>query len=407
MNSKVLSVSSLNNYIKKIIDADFILRNVNVQGEISNFKAHTSGHLYFTLKDEGSRINCVMFRQERQKLRVLPRDGDKVTIRGRVAAYVQGGTYQIYVDDLQSEGTGDLYAKFLQIKERLAREGLFDETRRRPIPPNPQKIAVITSPTGAAIRDIIKVLRTRHPGQCLVIYPVQVQGETSEKEVIAALARINQRQDIDTIIIARGGGSIEDLWSFNSEAMAYAIRASRIPVVTGIGHDIDFSIADFAADLRAATPSQAAELTIPNRMDNIGQILDKKRRLRQLMEARMRQEKSHLVMNLRFIRQNDPRTILVNEMKNVSDHKERMAQAIRLRLDREERRLERATSLLSAYNPYNVLDKGYAIIQNESNEVLKTVSSLDAAHMFRIRVRDGEATYQKGEKLNGIERETN
>lgn len=401
MNIKVLTVTSLNNYIKRIIDADFILRNVKVQGEISNFKAHSSGHLYFTLKDQGSRINCVMFRQERQKLAVLPRDGDQVTILGRVSAYVQGGTYQIYVDDLQGEGTGDLYAKFLEIRERLAREGLFDEAARRPIPTNPKKIAVITSPTGAAIRDIIKVMRTRNPGQTLVIYPVKVQGDTSEAEVLAAIEAVNRRQDIDTLILARGGGSIEDLWSFNSEAMAYAIRASKIPVVTGIGHDIDFTIADFAADLRAATPSQAAELTIPNTADDLAQAAQLRRRIRHLMEARLRSERNDLAIKTRFIRQNDPRVILVNEMKTVSDLKDRLKSTMTGRLDKDERILERGRSLLKAYNPYNVLEKGYSIVRNEQDQVVSTIDALDGAQIFRIRVKDGEAAYEKGVKLNG------
>lgn len=401
MNLKVLTVTSLNSYIKKILDADFILRNIKVQGEISNFKAHTSGHLYFSLKDSGARINCVMFSQERRKLNVLPQDGDKVTVLGRVSGYVQGGTYQIYVEDMQGEGTGDLYAQFLKIKQRLADAGLFDEALRRPIPSNPNKIAVITSPTGAAIRDIIKVMRTRNSGQTLIIYPVQVQGENSEKEVIDAIERVNERDDIDTLILARGGGSIEDLWSFNSEAMAHAIRASRIPVVTGIGHDIDFTIADFAADLRAATPSQAAELTIPNTSDDLEQVQDLRRRMRQQMMARLRQESTHLSLNRRLIRQNDPRLVIVNELRNVSELKERLKGSARTRLEKEKSLLERAGSLLNAYNPYHVLEKGYAIVRDENGQVLTQVEELDDARILRIRVRSGEAAYEKGVKVNG------
>lgn len=397
MNLKVLSVTSLNTYIKKILDADFILRSIKVQGEISNFKAHTSGHFYFTLKDPGSRINCVMFRQEAQKLHTQPRDGDQVTISGRVSAYVQGGAYQIYVDDLQGEGTGDLYTQFLRIKEKLAREGLFDEATRRPIPMAPRKIAVITSPTGAAIRDIIKVLRTRNRAQALVIYPVQVQGESSAREVIAAIERVNLRDDIDTLILARGGGSIEDLWGFNSEAMAYAIRASRIPVVTGIGHDIDFTIADFAADLRAATPSQAAELTIPSTVDHATLLAQTRRRLSSLMTERVRQEKSALAMHRRLIRQNDPRVVLVNEIRALDEQRDHLGRILTDRLDREARTLERARALLAATNPYHVLDKGYAIVRNDAGEVLSRVESLQAAPRVRIRVKDGEAVFVKGD----------
>lgn len=400
MNIKVLSVSSLNNYIKRILDQDYILRNVKVQGEVSNFKDHTSGHLYFTLKDQASRINCVMFRQQRNMLKNLPQDGDQVTILGRVSAYVQGGNYQIYVDDIQDDGTGDLYAKFLQIKESLAKKGLFDEEGRLPIPTNPVKIAVITSPTGAAIRDIIKVMKTRNPNQTLIIYPVKVQGQTAEAEVIAAIKQVNRRHDIDTLIIARGGGSIEDLWCFNSEEMAYAIHESKIPVVTGIGHDIDFTIADFSADLRAATPSQAAELAIPNMADDLAYTSEARRRLRQLMDARLRTERSDLVMKTRMIRSNDPRMIIINEMKKVSDLKEQLIATQASRLEKDAGILERGRALLNAYNPYNVLDKGYAIVQNEHNEVVDTVQGLEAALSFRIRVKDGEAAFKKGVQLN-------
>lgn len=400
MNIKVLTVSSLNNYIKRILDQDYILRNVKVQGEVSNFKDHTSGHLYFSLKDQGSRINCVMFRQQRNMLKNLPKDGDKVTILGRVSAYVQGGNYQIYVEDIQDDGTGDLYAKFLQIKERLEKEGLFREAGRLKIPTNPSKIAVITSPTGAAIRDIIKVMRTRNPNQILIIYPVKVQGQTSEAEVIAAIRQVNQRDDIDCLIIARGGGSIEDLWSFNSEEMAYAIHESKIPVVTGIGHDIDFTIADFSADLRAATPSQAAELTIPNRADDLAYTSEARRRLRHLMDARLRSERNDLSMKTRMIRQNDPRLVIINEMKNVSDLKEQLMAIATNRLEKDAGLLERGRALLNAYNPYNVLDKGYAIVRDEQNNVVDTVEGLGAALTLRIRVKDGEAAFEKGVQLN-------
>lgn len=400
MNIKVLTVSSLNNYIKRILDQDYILRNVKVQGEVSNFKDHTSGHLYFSLKDQGSRINCVMFRQQRNMLKNLPKDGDKVTILGRVSAYVQGGNYQIYVEDIQDDGTGDLYTKFLQIKERLEKKGLFREESRLPIPTNPSKIAVITSPTGAAIRDIIKVMRTRNPNQALVIYPVKVQGQNSEAEVIAAIKEVNQRDDIECLIIARGGGSIEDLWSFNSEEMAYAIHESKIPVVTGIGHDIDFTIADFSADLRAATPSQAAELTIPNRADDLAYASEARRRLRHLMDARLRSERNDLGMKARMIRQNDPRLVIINEMKNVSDLKEQLMTIATSRLEKDTGVLERGRALLNAYNPYNVLNKGYAIVRDEQNKVVDTVQGLDAALSFRIRVKDGEAAFEKGVQLN-------
>lgn len=401
MNLKVLSVTSLNNYIKRILDADFILSSIKVQGEVSNFKAHSSGHLYFTLKDSGSRIKCVMFRQARKSLAVLPKDGDKITVTGNVSVYTQAGEYQIYVEDIQGEGTGDLYQRFLEIKKKLSDEGLFDADKRLPIPPSPRKIAVITSPTGAAIRDIIKVLRTRNPAQELLIYPVTVQGETSEREVLSAIEAVNRRDDIDTLIIARGGGSIEDLWSFNSEPMAYAIRNCKVPVVTGIGHDIDFTIADFAADLRAATPSQAAELAIPNTTDYQSLVQESRRRLKNMMNSRLQQERSALVMHQRFIRQNDPRMQIVNEFRTLEEIRTRLMENMERRRELEERKLERAKALLTAYSPLNVLDKGYAIVRNEADEVMSSTSQLERAETLKIRVRDGESVFEKGALIHG------
>ena len=395
MNLRVLSVTSLNHYIKRILDADFILSSIKVQGEVANFKAHSSGHLYFTLKDAGSRIKCVMFRQARNSLSILPKDGDKVTVTGSVSVYPQAGEYQIYVEEIQGEGTGDLYQRFLAIKKKLSDEGLFDADKRLPIPQSPTRIAVITSPTGAAIRDIIKVLKTRNPAQELVIYPVTVQGDTSETEVLSAIEAVNRRDDIDTLIIARGGGSIEDLWSFNSEAMAYAIRKSRVPVVTGIGHDIDFTIADFAADLRAATPSQAAELAIPNTADYLSLVQETRRRLKNLVGGRLDQELKDLAMHRRFIRQNDPRIAIVNQFRTLEEMKERLMGTMSRRLELEERKLERSRSLLSAFSPLNVLEKGYAIVRSTDGDVLSSVGEINAARILKIRVRDGETVIEK------------
>jgi exodeoxyribonuclease VII large subunit len=282
----------------------------------------------------------------------------------------------------------------------LEKEGVFSNLIKRRIPDNPRKIAVITSPTGAAIRDIIKVTKSRKPSQEIVIYPVQVQGTTSEGEVIEALKQINLRDDIDVIIIARGGGSIEDLWSFNSETMAYAIRGSKIPVVTGIGHDIDYTIADFAADLRGATPSQAAELTVPSVVDYIKKVRESKIALGRLMSEKLRNETNHLNLLLRIIKQNDPKIIILNEIRNVTEIKERLNYHMRNTLDKERRKLEGAGNLLAAYSPLNVLEKGYAIIEDNSGKVLDSVGLLDETKILRITVKDGKRTFIKGEKLN-------
>ncbi|MFB0917640.1 MAG: exodeoxyribonuclease VII large subunit [Clostridiaceae bacterium] len=396
MSFKVLTVTSLNNYIKKILDNDVILSNIDVEGEISNFKKHTSGHLYFTLKDETSRVNCVMFKTDASKLKKLPVDGDKVTVKGRISSYVQGGNYQIYVNDIKSTGTGDLFLRFMEIKEKLEKEGLFSSEVKKRIPENPGKIAVITSPTGAAIRDIIKVTKNRNPSQELVIYPVQVQGAISEGEVLQALYNINQRDDIDVIIIARGGGSIEDLWSFNSEAMAYAIRRSKIPVVTGIGHDIDYTIADFAADLRGATPSQAAELTVPSIIEYFDRISQIRNTLRRNINEKIRTEKNHLSLMQRMIMQNDPKLLILNESKNVSDIKERLNFRINNILDKEQRRLDAARNLLAAYNPMNVLSKGYAIVEDTDGKLIDDVNVLEDKNIIKITLKNGNRLFKGG-----------
>lgn len=401
LKTSVLTVTALNSHIKRIIDNDLILSDVEVEGEISNFKKHTSGHLYFTLKDQESRVNCVMFRTDALKLKKLPQDGDKVNIKGRVSVYVQGGNYQIYVRDISSQGAGDLYQKFMEIKDRLSKEGLFDQKIKRPLPVKPSKIAVITSPTGAAIRDIIKVTKNRFPSQKLVIFPVQVQGAVSESEVINALEMVNRRDDIDVVIIARGGGSIEDLWSFNSEMMAYAIRRSRIPVVTGIGHDIDYTIADFAADLRGATPSHAAELTVPSASEMSDAVENMRMTLKRNLDRKLRIEENRLELYLKLIKQNDPAQIILNRTREVSDKREMLCEKIRNYHDREARRLENAKGLLKAYNPQNVLNKGYSIIEDSEGRLVDSVEKLKDCEIINITMKDGKAAYRGEYTENG------
>src|SRR3712207_3002284 len=245
MYMKALSVSDINNYIKKMMDNDFILNNSLIKGEISNFKIHSSGHIYFSLKDLNSKINCVMFKSYAANLKIIPQDGMKVIVKGRISTYVKGGNYQLYCESIQLDGLGELYIAFEQLKEKLQREGLFDMEHKRPIPKYAKKIGVITSPTGAAIRDIINVTKRRNNSVNLLIYPAIVQGVNASRDVINGIEVLNKRNDIDLIIIARGGGSIEELWTFNDENLARAIYKSSIPVITGVGHEVDYTIVDF------------------------------------------------------------------------------------------------------------------------------------------------------------------
>ncbi len=258
MYIKTLSVSSLNSYVKKMIDADFILNNLNIKGEISNFKMHSSGHLYFSLKDENSKINCIMFKTYANNLNFKPKDGESVIIKGKVSVYEKDGAYQLYCYEMKQEGIGELYLAFQDLKNKLEKQGLFELKHKRPIPRFPKRIGIITSPTGAAVRDIIHVSRRRNKSIELLLYPALVQGENASEDIIRGLDLLNKIENIDVIILARGGGSIEELWAFNNEKLANAIFNSKKPVITGVGHETDFTIADFVSDMRAPTPSAAA-----------------------------------------------------------------------------------------------------------------------------------------------------
>lgn len=279
MTEKVYTVSNINKYIKLLLDKDEFLNNMVVKGEITNFKAHSSGHLYFTLKDELSTIKCIMFKSAASTLKFVPKDGMAVVLRGAVSVYEVGGTYQIYVKHMEQEGIGALYEKYEELKKKLEQEGLFDISHKQKIPFMPKRVGVITSPTGAVIRDIINVSTRRFKNVNLVLFPAAVQGENVAKTVIEGIKVFNTEIDVDVIIIARGGGSFEDLFGFNDEAIARAIYASRVPIVSAVGHETDFTICDFVSDLRAPTPSAAAELVYPSELELKQRILSLNTRL--------------------------------------------------------------------------------------------------------------------------------
>lgn len=291
----VLSVTQLNTYVRSLLDGDPHLAQVFLSGEISNFTDHyRSGHLYFSLKDDRCVIRAVMFAQYAGRLRFAPEDGMKVIVRGRVGLYEVSGQYQIYVEDMQPDGLGALNLAYEQLKRKLEREGLFRPERKKPLPKFPESIGVITSPTGAAVHDILTILERRYPVAKVVFCPVQVQGEGAAQQIAQAVERFNRRNGADVLIVGRGGGSIEDLWAFNEEVVARAVAASRIPVISAVGHETDFTICDFAADLRAATPSAAAELAVPDRMELLGAILAARERMKSAVQSRLSQESSQL-----------------------------------------------------------------------------------------------------------------
>ena len=294
--ANVLTVSQLNEYIKKVIDADSFLSGVYVKGEISNFVAHRTGHYYFTLKDQGSLIKSVMFASSASKLKFVPENNMKVILHGRVAAFTRDGTYNFYCDRMEPDGIGALYIAFEQLKRKLTAEGLFDQSRKKPLPKIPTRIGVITSPTGAAVWDIINIVTRRFKYAKVILYPSLVQGEDAPPQLISGLEYFNRTGSADVIIIGRGGGSMEDLWAFNNESLARAIYASRIPVISAVGHETDFTICDFVADRRAPTPSAAAEIAVPDTLELMRKIYNITGRMELLLSKNIERKKMHLKM---------------------------------------------------------------------------------------------------------------
>lgn len=390
MKLKTMSVTDLNVYIKRNFDHDFILNNLTVMGEISNFKAHSSGHLYFSLKDENAKVNCVMFRSESSSLKINPKDGMKVVIKGRVSVYTKEGSYQLYATMIEEVGLGEIYQEFERNKEKLQKEGLFRDEIKKELPEYPDKVAIVTSSTGAAIQDIINVSRRRNKGISLIVYPTLVQGEEARSSLTETIKKVNKRKDIDVIILARGGGSYEDLSCFNDLELAYAIRNSKIPVVTGVGHEIDFTIADFVADLRCATPSQAAEVVIPSMDEMRRAVRENAQRLENTYEMKIRVEKIRMNSLVQSLSKNNPKMMIANGYMEIDKKRNQLNGIIIQKLLREKERLASRYSLIKAHNPLNILEKGYALIYDEQNHLVKEIETLDHLRKVKIRLKDGE-----------------
>ncbi len=385
----VLTVTQLNEYVKGIIDQDRVLNGLTVKGEISNFTAHKSGHLYFSLKDEGSRIQAVMFRSAAAKLRFAPENGLKIIATGRVSAFVRDGSYQVYVDSLQPDGVGELTVAYEQLKKKLQAEGLFDPARKRKIPRYPARVGVITSPTGAAVRDIVNVLSRRFPYAKMVLYPTLVQGEEAAPQLIGGLRYFNQTRSADVIIIGRGGGSIEDLWAFNSEALAREIYASEIPVISAVGHEIDFTICDFVADLRAPTPSAAAELAVPETRELIRKINNVVGHMQVLLDRGLKIRRQNLqmlsdrpVFNQPMILLDSPRMALLTDTQRLTRAMEKTAEA-------NKRRFAASAAKLEALSPMAVLLRGYSAAFADSGRLVRSVEDVEVGQQIALSVSDG------------------
>jgi exodeoxyribonuclease VII large subunit len=448
---RVLTVKELTKFIKMKLDGDPLLQDVWVQGEISNFTRHTSGHMYFTLKDKESRIKCIMFASYNRHLAFMPREGARVLARGNVSVYERDGQYQLYVTEMQPDGIGSLYLAFEQLKQRLEAEGLFRRERKRPIPRFPRAIGVITSPTGAAVRDIIITLQRRHPSMPVLLYPVLVQGKQAAPSIARAIEEMNRLGEVDVLIVGRGGGSLEELWAFNEEIVARSIAASNIPVISAVGHETDVTIADFVADLRAPTPTAAAELAVPHHLELRQQIEYNRERMRRgllkrlellreklgrlerspvfrqpqryllqpaerldrmrdrLVHALRRQLQARRQSQLRLERMlyaNSPRERWMLAKKRAETAQRSLVLTIRGIADRHRMRYQAQLRQLDALSPLKVMQRGYSLVYDEHERTLiKSVNQLQPGDLVRVRLADGRLDCQvwamKGEEADG------
>ncbi len=386
-----VTVSQLNHYIHRVIDHNSYLKDICIKGEISNCKRHPSGHIYLTLKDEGSVLRSVMFRTATTTLRFDPEDGMKVTARGRISVYEPGGAYQLYIESMEPDGEGALYAAFEKLKRKLEEEGLFDSRFKKPLPPFPETVCVVTAASGAAIRDILNVLGRRYPLANIRVFPVAVQGEGAAQEIATAISLINEHNLGDVIITGRGGGSIEDLWAFNEEVVARAIFASSIPVISAVGHETDFTIADFVADLRAPTPSAAAELAVPSALELSQRLLAQKNEL----IAEMRHGLLSRQKSLDFLKNHPalrgmPDTIA--EKRITVDHLQKSSSyAFSKLFDSLTHQLSACAGKLDALSPLSALSRGYAYASLDDGTPIRSTKQCTPGTAFSLRVSDGAA----------------
>lgn len=385
MEPKVATVSQINGYVKKILDHNIILNNVWIKGEISNFKHHYSGHMYITLKDEGGVLKAVMFRSAAQNLAFEPSDGMKVLARGRISVYEAGGAYQLYIEEMIPDGVGELYIAYEQLKKQLEEEGLFDPRHKKEIPRFPERVGVVTASTGAAVRDIINVITRRYPAAQIVLYPAQVQGAGAAQSIVNAIEYFNATDGADTLIVGRGGGSIEDLWAFNEEITARAIYASHIPVISAVGHETDFTIADFVADLRAPTPSAAAEIAVPSSIELRGRLDNDKSRMSRNVAQRI--ENGRLL--LKRFKMRTPKEKIDDYNLKVDSLVRSMENALKMKTMSMRRQIAETAGKLDALSPLQTLSRGYSIPTRADGGVIRSAEEMTAGTEFTLRMRDG------------------
>lgn len=389
-NGVVLSVSQLNRYVKSIIEQDMNLQTVFVQGEISNFTNHyKTGHFYMTIKDEFSSIKAVMFKTANMRLKFMPENSMNVIIRGRVSVFERDGQYQLYIDDMQPDGTGSFSLAFEQLKNKLAKEGLFDAEKKKPIPAYPARVGVVTSPTGAAIRDIINVISRRFPMTELILCPVAVQGDYAAPQIKAAIELFNAEKAADVLIVGRGGGSVEELWAFNEEMVARAVAASEIPVISAVGHETDFTICDFAADLRAPTPSAAAELAVPDSFQQREMFYGAIRRMNSAMADRLGNERAVLELHKAALKRLSPQNYIDNLRVRCDRAAMEMDSVVRHEMTVKSKNLSELCAKLDAMSPLKILARGYSVASKEGR-IISDINSVAAGDKINVRVSGGE-----------------
>ena len=392
MAQQVITVTQINEYIRAMMDQDRLLNNLAIKGEISNYKLYPSGHHYFTLKDEGGALRCVMFKGNALRMKFRPENGMKVIAMGKISVFPRDGAYQLYCTGLVLDGVGDLYAAFEQLKAKLQAQGLFDPAHKKPLPKFPGTIGIVTSSAGAAVHDMLRILRKRYPLAKVLLLPVRVQGVEAPGEIAAAIRYANYYRLADLLIVGRGGGSIEDLWAFNDEIVARAIYDSNIPVISAVGHEPDVTISDFVADLRAATPSNAAELAVPDQ-DALRQTLDGMAgAMAVAMNRRIKNARQHLSVLSGSQALQSPEGYLQQRRKSLEMLHNRLVSAENMQLSRKKQRYIAMTAKLDAMSPLKVLTRGYAMAQKENHEIIRSVNQIAPGDAVQVSLADGAFT---------------
>ena len=389
MKSKVFSVTQINTYIKRMFQSDYALRRISIKGQVSNCKYHSSGHIYFSLKDEGSQISCVMFANARYDgLKFELEDGQEVVVDGNISVYERGGSYQLYAQEIRLNGIGELYVAYEMLKQKLYEEGLFDHEKKKPIPKNPKKIGVVTARTGAAIHDIISTAKRRNPYVQLILYPAKVQGDGASDTIVAGIKALDQ-YGVDIIIVGRGGGSIEDLWAFNEEKVARAIYEVQTPIISGTGHEVDTTIADYAADLRAATPTAACELAVPDIREVMEGIINREYTLRTLLKQVVRRYQMKLQQYQITIANFDPRFQLQEQKMHLAELEEQIHAVMKNKMTDYQHKLELYTKELHGLSPTAKLINGFGYIEGSNGEPVTSVKKVMEGDQISLTISDG------------------